>query len=407
MTHETCGWESVLVGCHHNFLGREATVKGSMKAVLKWLGANWMWLTIVGVILPGVGWLGVKIFFTYAATFPYISDKHEAWASFGSLLAGFFTLTGTVATVATLLFLAHQNKTMQKVTQAQLDTLTFERYINHRKLFFDQLDSLVTAHKNTFRFRDPSHLYSALFPENSPHHCVFKVEAAYDINGVPSNRVAEIYAWFDSIKSFESKDDFTDMKSNMFLGFLINLQERILMYESTAQVRDGDLSFIGKTYGINIYSLELFFEPALHIVNALLRFSGSAQIDRYVFNYNTENIRAGLVRNNVSMNTVFPIKVVRTIKGLPLLYFAYAALREYKELHKYLIPELVVLLGDLFYSAESVNSLADGNVFNQVAGECFARVNNIGPPESPELLDKYNNIHATLKRLLYRKSLDA
>lgn len=89
------------------------------------------------------------------------------------------------------------------------------------------------------------------------------------------------------------------------------------------------------------------------------------------------------------------------------MYFAYAALREYKELHKYLIPDLVVLLGDLFYSAESVNSLADGNVFNQVAGECFARVNNIGPPESPELLDKYNNIHATLKRLLYRKSLDA
>ena len=74
-----------------HFLGREAAVKGSDKTFGKWFGANWIWLAVVGVMLAGVGGLGYKIFSTYAEQLPYISNDHTAWASFGSLLAGFFT----------------------------------------------------------------------------------------------------------------------------------------------------------------------------------------------------------------------------------------------------------------------------------------------------------------------------
>ena len=137
------------------FLGREATVKGSDKTFGQWLGANWMWLTIVGVMLFGVTGLGYKIFSTYVATFPYISNEHTAWASFGSLLAGFFTLTGTVATVATLLFLAHQNKAMHKVTQAQLDSMTFERYINHRNFFLNSCTKRFLSTKGRLDLKIP------------------------------------------------------------------------------------------------------------------------------------------------------------------------------------------------------------------------------------------------------------
>lgn len=405
MTHETCGWESVLVGCHHNFLGREATVKGSMKAVLKWLGANWMWLTIVGVILPGVGWLGVKIFFTYAATFPYISDKHEAWASFGSLLAGFFTLTGTVATVATLLFLAHQNKTMQKVTQAQLDTLTFERYINHRKLFFDQLDSLVTAHKNTFRFRDPSHLYSALFPENSPHHCVFKVDAAYHNNGDPSNRVAEIYYWLDSIMLFLNRAYFTDIQSNFFLSDLITLQNDLLMYESTGEVRDGDLFYMDERYGINIYSLEDFFVPALVIANVLLKFVGNEEVHVNQFDYKSDVIRKGLIVNSVSVNTVFPVKVRRTIKGVPILFYVYSVVLDFRKGYEYILPDVVRLLRDTFDSADSVNKLSDGLEFDKLVQKCLGYVHQVEEGLGSQHLQQYNSIHDSLLRLMRRSDM--
>ena len=49
-------------------------MKGSDKTFGKWFGSNWIWLTVVGVMLSGVAGLGYKIFSTYAATFPYISN---------------------------------------------------------------------------------------------------------------------------------------------------------------------------------------------------------------------------------------------------------------------------------------------------------------------------------------------
>lgn len=375
-----------------------------MKAVLKWLGENWIWSILLTLMLAGVTGLGYKIFSTYAATFPYISNDHTAWASFGSLLAGFFTLTGTVATVATLLFLARQNKAMQKVTQAQLDTLTFERYINHRKLFFDQLDSLVTAHKNTFRFRDPSHLYSALFPENSPHHCAFKVEAAY-YNGEPSNRVADIYYWLESIRLFLKKDNFSDVQSNLFLHELIQLQDDLLMYESTCEVRDGDLSCMDKHYGINIYTLEDFLVPALHIANVLLKFVGNEEIHVNQFDYKSDVIRKGLIVNSVSVNTIFPVKVRRTINGVPILFYVYSVVLDFRKGYEYILPDVVRLLRDTFDSADSVNKLSDGLEFDKLVQKCLSYVHQVEEGLGPQHLQQYNSIHDSLLRLMRRSDM--
>ncbi|TCT98764.1 hypothetical protein [Pseudomonas sp. LP_4_YM] len=85
-----------------------------MKLDLGWWKERWVWIAMILLIVV----LGYVLFSTYAEKLPYVSNNHSAWASFGALLAGFFTLTSTLATVATLLFLARQNKGMQKVTQA-------------------------------------------------------------------------------------------------------------------------------------------------------------------------------------------------------------------------------------------------------------------------------------------------
>jgi hypothetical protein len=96
---------------------------------------------ISGVI--GIGLLFILvIFITYGVSLGPRSHDHTAWSSFGSMLAGVFTLFGTTATIATLLFLNAQFKEQQKVTAKQIEALTFEQYVNHRKLFFERLNEI-------------------------------------------------------------------------------------------------------------------------------------------------------------------------------------------------------------------------------------------------------------------------
>lgn len=379
-------------------------MKGSDKTFGKWLGGNWMWLTIVGVMLAGVAGLGYKIFSTYAEQLPYISNDHTAWASFGSLLAGFFTLTGTVATVATLLFLAHQNKVMQKVTQAQLDSMTFERYINHRKLFLEQLKDLEIAHNNAFRFRDPNHLYNTLFPENSPHHCVFSVVPDYD-RSEPSNHVAKIYNWLDKIQININKKILNDSESNHFLLDLIVLSADFLMIEFVRSPVDGDLEYKGEFFGVNIYSLDDFFKPAISIANLLLRFTNNPVVGGGDFVGCTDDVRFSLIENCVSTNTNFNVKVRRTIRGLPLLYFLNSTVKDFKDGQKYIFPDLVALLSDKFGSSKNVNELADDKVFDAFVAKCYLRVNNLRPPENTDQLAKYEIIRDTFFCLKDRKYL--
>jgi hypothetical protein len=148
------------------------------------------------------------VFYLYGHHLGPISDQDGPWSSFGSLLSGVFTLIGAVATVGTLLFLGKQNKEMQKVTQAQLDSLTFERYINHRKLFSDHLNELVDVHKGAFKFRDPSHLYNSIFTDNSPHHCSFTVAPTYGENGDGTNYIGDMLAKLNRLRTFLDRAQF-------------------------------------------------------------------------------------------------------------------------------------------------------------------------------------------------------
>lgn len=312
--------------------------------------------------------LGGKLFYTYAQTFPYVSNKHAAWSSFGSLMAGFFTLTGTVATIATLLFLARQNKEMQKVTQTQMDTLTFERYINHRKLFSEHLQELEVLHKHSFAFRDPSSLYSEIFPDNSPHHCSFAVAPAFDSGGDGENHLGKLLWHMNRLKTYVDQAEFKEGEADDLAMLLISLSYYICMIEPAGELRDGDVTFKDQFYGFNIYTLDDFIKPCLSICNTILRFTNNPVINvrEFLASSDSRYVREALMRRFMLNPNRTITKIFSRIKGINLLAFVFFEAQRLRKGAAYLFPETATLLSEKFRSADAVNALADDSVFNDM-----------------------------------------
>lgn len=336
----------------------------SVDAVVKCFKRNWIWIAMA-VVMAG---LGYKLFSTYAEKLPFVSNEHAAWSSFGSLMAGFFTLTGTVATIATLLFLARQNREMQKVTQTQMDTLTFERYINHRKLFADHLQELVALHKNAFTFRDPSTLYSEIFPANSPHHCSFAVPPTFDADGDGSNHVGEILSKTKRLKAYLDRAEFEDGEADHIAMLLIDLSYDICMIEPDGELLDGDVTFKNQFYGFNIYTLDDFVKPCLSICNMILKFTNNPLLDvrSFLANSNSRYVREALMKRFLLHPKRNATKVFSRVKGIHILAFVFFEVQRLREGTAYLFPETVKQLNEKFKSADAVNALADDSVFNDM-----------------------------------------
>ncbi|RMV76462.1 hypothetical protein ALP05_00678 [Pseudomonas caricapapayae] len=315
---------------------------------------QWIWIWMGFIILIA----GCVLFTMYGIYLPYFSHEHAAWSSFGSLLSGFFTLTGTVATIATLLFLSKQNKDQQKVTQAQLDTLTFERYINHRKLFTDHLNELVATHKNTFTFRDPSHLYNSIFTMNSPHHCEFSVPPAYDENGDGTNHVGLLCRKLERIKSALDLAQPDADDAEQLVHDLIDLSYDLLMIEPVGNPRVGDMTFVDSVYGFNIFALNEFIDPAVKIANMILRFTNNPVIDGQLIQGNSFFIKEALFKAFFPKRIKIPMNVYDDIIGLSTFVWVYLASYKIYVGNDLLLPRTVKLLRERLFSIDSVRGLA-------------------------------------------------
>ncbi|WP_122372331.1 hypothetical protein [Pseudomonas savastanoi] len=364
-------------------------------AVKSWLKRNWIWTAMAVVIAA----LGGKLFYTYAQMLPYVSNEHAAWSSFGSLMAGFFTLTGTVATIATLLFLARQNKEMQKVTQTQMDTLTFERYINHRKLFSEHLQELVALHKNTFTFRDPSSLYTAFFPQNSPHHCSFTTAPTFDENGDGTNQLGEMLGKLRRLKAYLHQSQFDEDEPQELVLLLITLAYYIFMIEPTKLAQEGDIRFLTNEYGINIYSLKSFVDPCLSIANMLLRFTDNPLVDVREFNSESRFVREALIKRYHLQKAKHAITIHSEVKGIHVLAFVYFEAQRLREDGAFIFPQTVKLLNAKFQSVEAVKTLADDFVFNDMLNVLLNEV-TIKVHEMDTGLEYYNDA-ARVRDLLH------
>lgn len=316
-----------------------------------------------GIVL---GAFALTVFGLYWWNVGPISSDHTAWSSFGSLLSGVFTIVGAGATVGTLLFLGKQNHDMQEVTKAQMATLTFERYINHRKLFSDHLQELVALHKNTFTFRDPSSLYSAIFPNNSPHYCSFTIKPTYDENGDGTNQLGEMLSKIRRLKAYLHQSQFDDDEPQELVLLMMTLSHFIFMIEPTKPAQEGDIKFLKSEYGINIYSLKNFIDPCLSIANMLLRFTDNPLVDVGEFNSESRFVREALIKRYHLQNTKHAITIHSEVKGIQILAFVYFEAQRLREKGAYLFPQTVKLLNAKFLSVETVKSLLEDAVFNDL-----------------------------------------
>jgi hypothetical protein len=118
---------------------------------------KWIWIAISSAV--GVGLLvPIAVLIAYGLFLGPISSRPGDWGSFGSVVGGAFTLLSSFATIGTLLFLyLQQVKSEQRqiaqdaenlckqqkhdvVVEKQLAALTFEQYLNHRKVFVERLN---------------------------------------------------------------------------------------------------------------------------------------------------------------------------------------------------------------------------------------------------------------------------
>ncbi|QWA30513.1 hypothetical protein [Pseudomonas sp. RC3H12] len=340
-----------------------------MKSVVAWVIDRWVWIAMPLLIAV----LGYALFSTYAEKLPYVSSNHSAWASFGALLAGFFTLTSTLATVATLLFLARQNKEMQKVTQAQLAAMTFDRYISHRKLFIELLNEQEESLLRVFRFRDPTLLYNAVFPDNSLHNCALIITPEFDENGDGTNHLGKLSAKLERLKRALAKTAASESDHLAFVFELINLGYDLLMIEQRRDAREGDILFHSRALGLNVFMLDSFVQDAVKLANTIFTFTKSPTVDVGGFHACSTDLKGWVARELYSPRRPSELTVFSNNSHVPDLLWVRGSLAVVLEVDEAFI-NAKRRLDKSFASVQSVERLRDKAVLKQLTEDCITDV---------------------------------
>jgi len=291
----------------HFYTGRDPAMLEGTKSV------NRIWI-VLAIILT---LLGLAIFGTYAHYLPKISDDHTAWSSFGSLLSGFFTLGGVIATIATLLFLNAQNKNQQDFIEWQKQALSFDQYINHRKLFIERLGELQTVCNNQIRFSNPDRLYNSLFPKNSPTQIFLKVDP--DRSDESHNLLGDLGLMLERVEEDLDKAEWSGESARQFVFDLIVIKDD-LQFEWIGDDSDGDILIEGKNTGINIYSINEFCSKCKLIFNSFLYYTGNPPFQGFMKG-NPRYVREALIGCFSRPWKDMPIKALKTVDGLSSLEF--------------------------------------------------------------------------------------
>lgn len=322
------------------------------------LKTAWIWIAFIIAIL------GAILFTTYGMMLGPISHDHAAWSSFGSLLSGFFMVASTGATVATLLFLAHQNRQIQqtnedqqKVTQQQLAAMNFEQYINHRRLFMDRLRELEDSFENKFVFADGENLYNRIFPSNSPVHLDFKVEPARSAEH--ENLLGRLTYRLGKLDEFLDQPTWQMNDTRRLVGLLVEVYGE-LGIRWTGEACDGDLLFFKKHTGVNIYSLDEFLHLATTVVNAFLFYSGNLPFEglkKSLMRYPREGLMEYFLDNKKDREASEVLKVIPGLGIIERLYFNLDSLRA--EDLSWILKNSYMILMEIFRSREDVKKLKD------------------------------------------------
>ncbi|WP_438279930.1 hypothetical protein [Pseudomonas alabamensis] len=314
--------------------------------------------------------LGAILFTVYSQMLGPISHDHAAWSSFGSLLSGFFTVASTVVTVATLIFLVYQNSQLQKanedqqlVTEAQLEAMRFEQYINHRRLFMDRLDELQANFEHKFIFVDGDSLYNKVFPSNGPTKLELKV--APKCSKDSENWLGVVGNKLSMLDEFLGQVQWENRKTRELIAMLIEIYGEISI-RWKAEDNDGDILFFGKNTGINIYSLEEFISMTKSIYSAILLYAGNNKftgLSKGVMRYPQDALIEYFISNFRDREAIQTIKTIPGLKLMESLYFDLDKMRA--DNFDWILNDSYSILLGIFRDKEGVAKLRDAAVFEE------------------------------------------
>lgn len=323
-------------------------------------GKWWIWGAWLTIGLGVVGF-GAVLFTLYGINLGPISHEHAAWSSFGSLLSGFFMVASTGATVATLLFLGHQNKQIQKtnteqqwVTKAQLAAVNFEQYVNHRRFFMERLNELQSKFGNTFVFENSDALYNKVFPRNSPTNLEFEAEVVTDT--ASRNYLGALNYHLSELSNFTKSPDWENNGGRRLMGKLVNLSEALNLRMEN-EVSEGDLEFGGKRTAINIYAADEYVSIAKAIYDSFMFYTGNKDFEGFDMPMG-RSANDSLIKYFLS-NKNYPdvVRVLKPLPGLEMLEDIYLNLYIIDQKHfAYLQPTYAALM-DIFSSRANVAKL--------------------------------------------------
>lgn len=326
----------------------------------------------------GVGFLFIlTIFITYGVSLGPRSHDHTAWASFGSMLAGVFTLFGTLATLATLLFLNAQFKEQQKVTGKQIEALTFEQYVNHRKLFFERLNEIEESLGNKIKFKDQDKLYHNIFPHNSPLECSFRVQI---VSGqlAKVGDLSDMFSSYEMLKYMLEKNEWFHVEADNLVKHLIMMPNSLSFLNIDVEY-DGDMELEGFNFGINIYSINEYVNRVTTILNAFLAFTGNATVPSIDHKAESSQLRKALMQNFegrfAAKHGLVPIKKIKMIDELARLHFWIDQAKDTAGQRMFL--EAWQKLITTFSSKLRVNELKDTRAYKEMITEFFKELHAV------------------------------
>ena len=333
---------------------------------------------VVGVVVA-VGVLGA-----YGYYLGPVSRNATDWGSFGSVMAGAFTLLSSFATIGTLLFLylqqlkgeerqiaqdAENLAKQQKhdvVVEKQLAALTFEQYLNHRKVFIERLNEQSVFFKGDIRFADPDRVYTAMFANNSPSHCEYKVKI--DQENVKAYDLTDCLAIYGNISKY--LENYQDKENNLILlQRMVHLQGCLGM-TYVGPARNGDIYFFNFNSGINIYEFSKTLSRIERVLNNILFFTGNDKVAQIHHKGESTLIRDEIYDTLMNYRRAKDAWVIKNeIEALPYLHKVYKESQRFSRSavdDKRVLEETFIALSMLFSDHQEIEKLNDFDYADQL-----------------------------------------
>lgn len=381
---------------------------------------NWILTLICAAVGIGVV-VAIVVLGAYGHYLGPISRQANDWGSFGSVMSGAFTLLSSFATIGTLLFLYLQQVKSEKrqtvqdsenitrqqkhddVVEKQLAALTFEQYLNHRKVFIERLNEQAFFFKGAIVFSDPDRVYTAMFPKNNPSHCEYKVsidrpenKKAYDL--------ADCLAIYASIS--ELLENYRDMEKHLSLiENIVRLQD-CLGITYTEKIRDGDITFLNLHAGINIYEIPKILQIIEHVLNSILFYTGNENITPIHHKGQSPLLRDGLYKTLTTYRRAKgSIEIKFETEALPHLHYIWDEIQSTFINERKLFPETIAALSTLLSGHQEIRKLQ----FTEHAAELtriigydifVAKQEHAKAPQTLKILDSMERSNNEIRELL-------